>query len=350
MGTRPIVGIGPLSPPITGPGLKNKYIKQGLENAGIPVTWVNTLNRSPATVVDLVRQYRTADRFLVSASTKVRFGTAPLLARRLSSPDVDGILLPAGGAFATELQDLPAWLRRRYLGWFCQFDCILPQSDELVDELSDLFEGGVCLSTLPNLRPVPDDPPNFEPFVGTERPLRIAYVGRIKETKGLHYLLDAVTQVNGSSDRVELDVFGHFLDGDDYKPRFLRQCESTPNASFRGKLDNEQVIPQLREYDVFAFPTYYPGEGFPGVLVEAFAAGCAILATDWNYNSELITDGTEGLLCQPESVTDLQDKIELLLDEPERVEQYRRNSWQKAQNYSVTSVTNELLSHLQADH
>lgn len=345
MGQPPVVGIGPLSPPITGPGLKNKYIKRGLENAGVSVTWVNTLHRSPATILDLLRQYRAGDRFLVSASTKVRFGTAPLLAQRLSSPDVDGVLLPAGGAFATELRDLPRWLRHRYLGWFAQFDCILPQSDELAGELSDLFGDEVCLSTLPNLRPVPDEPPDFEPFAGTSRSLRIAYVGRIKETKGLHYLLDAVRGVNDAEDRVELDVFGHFLEGDDYRSRFLRQCEATPNAQFHGKLDNDRVIPTLREYDVFAFPTYYPGEGFPGVLVEAFAGGCLVLATDWNYNGELITDETEGLLCEPKSATDLQDKLELLLDEPERVERYKRSSWQQARNYSVATVTEELLTH-----
>lgn len=347
MGRRSIVGIGPLSPPITGPGLKNKYIKQGLENAGISVTWVNTLHRSPSTVVDLLRRYRTADQFLLSASTKVRFGTAPLLARRLSSPEVNGVLMPAGGAFAAELHDLPAWLRHRYLDWFGRFDCILPQSDELVADLGDLFDGDVCLSTLPNLRPVPDDPPAFEPFVGVDRPLRMTYVGRIKQTKGLHHLLEAVERVNSTDNRVDLDVYGHFLQGDDYRSRFLQQCEATPNASFRGKLANEQVIPRLREYDVFAFPTYYPGEGFPGVLVEAFAGGCAILATDWNYNSELITDGTEGVLCEPKSATDLQDGIERLLDDPEQVERYRRNSWQKAQNYSVASVTDQLLSHFQ---
>jgi len=340
-----IVGIGPLSPPITGPGLKNKYIKRGLEDAGFSVEWVNTLDRSPGTVLELLQRYRTGTQFLLSASTKVRFGTAPLLAQKLSRPDVNGVLLPAGGAFADELENLHPRLRNRYLEWFSEFDCILPQSDELSAELAELLD--TYVSTLPNLRPVPDDPPAFEPFSGTARPLRLTYVGRIKEKKGLHHVLDALEEINSDGVRVTLDVFGHFLEGDEYRERFLDMCDRTANANFLGKLDNEDVIDRLREYDVFVFPTYYPGEGFPGVLVEAFAAGCVILATDWNFNGELIADGSDGLLCEPRSATALRNKIEWLLDNPDAVDQYKRNSWQKAQHYSIDTVTTELLSHLE---
>jgi glycosyltransferase involved in cell wall biosynthesis len=340
-----VVGVGPLSPPITGPGLKNMYLKRGLEDQGFSVNWVNTLHQSPTTVVELLRRYRTADRFVLSASTKVRLGAAPLLGRRMRAPDVHGVLLPAGGAFAEELENLPGVVRRQYLEWFGQFDCILPESDELAEDLAALFGESTCVSTLPNLRPVPDDPPVFEEFAGTERSLKAVYVGRIKETKGLDYLLDAVGRVNAESIRVDLDVFGHFLDGDDYRDRFLAKCDDTPGASFHGKVD--EVIPQLRKHDVFVFPSYYPGEGFPGVLAEAFAGGCAVLATDWNYNGELVDDGTEGLLFEPKSVTDLQRKLELLLEEPERVERYRRNAWQKADSYSIESVTEQLLTHFQ---
>lgn len=347
MDRKPIVGIGPLSPPITGPGLKNKYIKQGLEDAGYPVTWVNTLERRPETVVEFVREYRDGERFLVSASTKMRLGTALLLARKLCRPEIDSALLPAGGSFAAELRELPPGVQGQYLEWFSRFDCILPQSEELSRELRKLFDDDVLVSTLPNLRPVPDEPPDFDAFEGADRPLRLAYVGRIKETKGLHYLLAAIAALNETGPRVSLDVFGHFLDGDDYEQRFRERCSETPEATFRGKLDNEEVIPRLREYDVFAFPTYYPGEGFPGVLVEAFAAGCLVLASDWNYNDQLVVDDYDGLLFEPQSSEAIRAKLEFLLDNPEKVDSYKQRSWEKAETYSIATVTDTLTSHLE---
>lgn len=341
-----VVGIGPLSPPTTGPGLKNTYLKQGLEAAGFQVQWVDTLNRSPRTVFDLIRRCHKEERFLVSASTKVRFGTAPLLARKLSSSRVKGALLPAGGAFATEINNLPPVIRRRYIRWFGEFDCIFPQTHRLAGELGALFDGAVCISTLPNLRPVPTEPPIFTPY-SPDRLLRLVYVGRIKETKGLDYLLAAVKEINTPDARVSLDVYGHFLSGDEYKNQFMRVCANTPNAEFQGPLKNENVVSQLQEYDVFAFPTFYPGEGFPGVFVEAFASGCLVIASNWKANREIISEGKEGLLFEPKNAPDLRRTLEWLLDNPPAVNEYKRNSWDKAQQFSVEAVTADLVRDLQ---
>ncbi len=63
-----------------------------------------------------------------------------------------------------------------------------------------------------------------------------------------------------------------------------------PEARFLGKLDNEDVIWRLREYDVFTFPTHHSGERSSGVLIEAFAASCLTLASDCNYNGPLVSD------------------------------------------------------------
>ncbi len=44
--------------------------------------------------------------------------------------------------------------------------------------------------------PVPAQPSDFDQFDETDRPLRLAYVGRIKEIKGLPYFLDTITEMN----------------------------------------------------------------------------------------------------------------------------------------------------------
>ena len=109
--TEEILGIGPRSPPITGPGLKNRYIQTGLEDHGLDIDWVNTLETRPSTVAELLEKTLSYDAYILSASTKVRLGVAPLLATKLRSPGVHGALLPAGGAFADELRALPGPLR-----------------------------------------------------------------------------------------------------------------------------------------------------------------------------------------------------------------------------------------------
>jgi hypothetical protein len=153
--TREILGIGPRSPPITGPGLKNRYVQAGLEDHGLDIHWVNTLETRPRTVVELLSEAVSYDAYVLSASTKVRLGVAPLLATKLRSPDVYGALFPAGGEFADELRALPGPVQRFYRRTFSTFDGVYPQTDELSRDLRGLFDDSVHVRTVPNLRPLP---------------------------------------------------------------------------------------------------------------------------------------------------------------------------------------------------
>jgi len=342
-----VLAIGPRSPPITGPGLKNKYIQQGLESHGLEVRWVNTLEQRPQTVLDILRNALTYDAYILSASTKVRLCIAPILAPKLRSPEVTGALFPAGGEFAEELASLPDSIREFYVRTFSLFDGIYPQTDELADELRKLFGQGTAIRPVPNLRPIPEVSPvrHSDSDHGTG-PLRLAYVGRIKEAKGLDDLLEAFSVVRERGVDAELDIYGHFLPGDPYRESFLETCSHTPGVSFRGKLPNEAVIPTLRDADAFVFPTVYDGEGFPGVLVEAFAAGCPVIATDWNYNGDIVTPTVDGLLYDPHDVDTLAGHIERLATDAETLESMQRNAYRTSKSYSIERVTDRIIDYL----
>ncbi len=68
---------------------------------------------------------------------------------------------------------------------------------------------------------------------------------------------------------------------------------------------------------VFVLPSRY--EGFPNVLLEAMAAGCACIASDCLLGlPDLIRDGENGLLLPPQATTDAWvDAIETLLMDSE---------------------------------
>lgn len=344
--SRGLLAIGPRSPPITGPGLKNKYIQAGLEAHGLDVTWVNTLETRPGTVVDILSGTLSYDAYILSASTKVRLGVAPLLATKLRSPAVHGALFPAGGEFADELRALPGPLRRFYCRTFSTFDGVYPQTDELCRDLRALLDDSVQVQTVPNLRPLPA---SAEPAPGApDDTLQLAYVGRIKESKGLDDLLAAYERAGDAGTDAVLDIYGHFLPDDPYKERFLDRCSRLPGVRFHGKLPNEAVIPTLQAADAFVFPTVYDGEGFPGALVEAFAAGCPVLATDWNFNADIVTDGVDGLLFDPHDVAALSGHIEALADDPALLAELQDGARETGRQYSVERVTASIIEYLDA--
>lgn len=347
MTTKRVLGIGPLSPPITGPGLKNKYIKAGLESQGFEVHWINTLEQRPQTVLDILAKTVSYDAYILSASTKVRLFVGPVLASRLRSPDVHGVLFPAGGEFANELNALPDVVRDFYVRTFSTFDAIFPQTDALSQDLEEIFRGRTQIRTVPNLRPLPDTPPTFRDGSTAEDAIRLVYVGRIKESKGIGDLLDAFELATESGANVELDIYGHFLPDDPFEDAFLEQCSLIPGVRFHGKLPNDAVVETLKQSDAFMFPTFYDGEGFPGALVEAFAAGCPVIATDWNFNSEIVTDGSDGLLFEPRDVSELAEKITWLSEHRAELGEMQRNAFERSKQYSVDAVSSDIVRYLE---
>ena len=101
---------------------------------------------------------------------------------------------------------------------------------------------------------------------------------------------------------------------DKNEDNFFSQIRSTDCISYKGNADPSDVENILRKYFMMVLPTFYEGEGFPGIIVESFASGLPVIASDWKYNSEIIQDGINGLLFKTKNEEDLTSKIEYCLD------------------------------------
>lgn len=93
--------------------------------------------------------------------------------------------------------------------------------------------------------------------------------------------------------------------------------------------------------DMFVFPSFR--EGLSISLMEAMAAGVPVVASRIRGNVDLIEDGVNGFLCDPQDVDCFTNKIRQLLDEPDLVEKFRRNSLQKIKGYDKRIVARQLL-------
>ena len=83
-------------------------------------------------------------------------------------------------------------------------------------------------------------------------------------------------------------------------------------------------------------------------LVEAFAAGCPVLATDWNFNADIVTDGVDGRLFDPHDVAALSSHIEELADDPALLSDLQDGARQTGRQYSVERVTAGIIENLDA--
>jgi phosphatidylinositol alpha-mannosyltransferase len=124
---------------------------------------------------------------------------------------------------------------------------------------------------------------------------RLLFVGRLDERKGFPTALDAFERVVDAGVDVRLVVAG---DGPDRValgrlPEAVRE-----RVLMLGTVPNEQLPPYSAACEVF-LGTAVGGESFGIVLVEAMAAGLAVVASDIPGYSEVVRHDTDGLLVPP---------------------------------------------------
>ncbi len=91
------------------------------------------------------------------------------------------------------------------------------------------------------------------------------------------------------------------------------------------------------------FPTYWKGEGFPGVIIDAFVAGLPVIATDWNMNTEIIEDGVNGFIIEPKSSAALAEKMQYVMQSRGELEKIRQNNFTRAKDYHIDKIWPQIM-------
>ncbi|MCE2009745.1 glycosyltransferase family 4 protein [Enterobacter sp. 22146] len=143
---------------------------------------------------------------------------------------------------------------------------------------------------------------------------RFAVVARMLFDKGIVQYADAAKILKTKyRDNVEFLLIGFI---DDLNPRSITSAKMKEwvdegHVKYLGVSDNIEDI--LGDVDCVVLPSFYR-EGVPKSLLEAAAMGKPLITTDNVGCRETVEDGKTGYLCQPRSVSDLCDKMELIIN------------------------------------
>ena len=110
--------------------------------------------------------------------------------------------------------------------------------------------------------------------------------------------------------------------------------------TFIGEVSNEQVPKYMATSDIFVLPSL--SEGFPNVCLEAMASGLPVIATKVGGLVEIIRDGQNGFLVNPETPREIAEKISLLLEDDELRERISSNNMEMVKDYSWQVVVRRL--------
>ena len=166
--------------------------------------------------------------------------------------------------------------------------------------------------------------------------LRLLFVGRLVQGKGLFDLLDAFERVEEHHD-VDLLLAGNGPLASDVRTE-IRERGIEDSAIHLGyRTDIPQV---LAASDVLVLPSYR--EGTPRVISEALAAGLPVVATRIAGIPEQVPDGECGLLVDPGDVDALVQALDTLLESDSRREEMSRESLEHVKKFSVDHSQQEV--------
>ena len=221
-----------------------------------------------------------------------------------------------------------------------RFDGIYVETAAMKKALEEQgFENVTVMPNCKRLRILLED----ELTLSFEAPYKLCTFSRVMREKGIEHAVNAVKAVNEALGRevYSLDIYGQ-VDAGQTEWFDALQKELPSYISYRGAIPAEKSVDALKEYFALLFPTYYDGEGFAGTLIDAYSAGVPVVASDWKYNSEIVTDDT-GYLYPTFEVERLVELLKKIADEPEVLIRKRALCLKEAEKYEIGKVVQILI-------
>lgn len=193
--------------------------------------------------------------------------------------------------------------------------------------------------------------PNFKPVkqiygksrAPTSLPIRFVFMSRIIETKGVITIFDTLKElkVNQGNSSLSVDFFGPVEPP--FHELFHRRLEEhTSTCTYKGYLDiignPEDAYRTLSTYDCMLFPTFWPGEGFPGIIIDTYICGLPVIASDWNMNREVIAEGETGFIIPIKDTGALARVMTKIVQHPDTLDAMRKQCFKRAFEYDYNTV------------
>jgi glycosyltransferase involved in cell wall biosynthesis len=356
-----ILIIAPLPPPVTGQSLAVQVIVEALSDKK-SIYVVNTSKQEfdqglnslarflkvGSSLLQIVRNSRQASVIYLNVSQSVAgnlkdFLTYLICWRKLNKMVIH---LHGGAGMRVLMSDKHPLLRALNTFFLKRVGAVVV----LGDRLKDIYAGVVApekLHAVPNFA-------NDEFFVAPEvidakfsntQPLRLLFLSNLLPGKGHQELLSALAQLPvAQRSQFHLDFAGGYESQED-EVRFRQQVQAVDNLSVKvhGVVQGEHKRQLLKQAHLFCLPTYYPYEGQPISILEAYASGCAVMTTDHSGIFDTFTPGVNGLEVSPRKPGTIVQALEHALAEPHALRTFAKTNNQHAQEKYRASIHLEAL-------
>jgi GalNAc-alpha-(1->4)-GalNAc-alpha-(1->3)-diNAcBac-PP-undecaprenol alpha-1,4-N-acetyl-D-galactosaminyltransferase len=187
-----------------------------------------------------------------------------------------------------------------------------------------------------NIKLIPNPVPSIKKH-DFQRENIILNVGRFITTKNQEELVKIFIDINPKDWKLIFIGEG---------PKLSHCKEIVENTGFTDKIEFIGNTPDVQAYyqrsKIFAFTS--SSEGFPNVLAEAMAAGCASISYDCMAGpSDIIDDGKNGFLVDEGNIERYKVKLEFLLSNDDVIRKFSKEGIKKMEEFETTKISDAFL-------
>lgn len=174
-----------------------------------------------------------------------------------------------------------------------------------------------------------------------EDPVKLLFIGRLTEAKGVRIILEAIRQMVVTGENVELEILGDGPERSEYED-IVRKFGMEGKVRFEGYQLKKQSY--YEKADIFVYPSRW--EAFGISVVEALAQEMICVASNVGGIPEIIEDGKDGFLFESGNVDNLVEVLEKAISSIRNGEYLHMAAAarQKSRKFDIYNMINDLQS------
>ena len=153
----------------------------------------------------------------------------------------------------------------------------------------------------------------------------LMWCARFLKLKHPELPIQLATRLKADGYKFVIDMFGSGVELEATK-KFAKDMGVEDVVNFRGNLPNDEILSEMRNHPIFLF-TSDRNEGWGAVANESMSNGCVLVGSNEIGSVPfLVKDGVNGCIFKSKSIDSLEEKVTMLLDNPDLLESMRNES------------------------
>ncbi len=186
--------------------------------------------------------------------------------------------------------------------------------------------------------------------VNMQPPYKILAIGRLIETKGFQYLIEAVHQLTKDNIKVELSIIGSGAWMSNLQ-KLIQQYQLENVVHMLGFVTHDGISEHLLRSDIFVMPSIVKekvlcSDGLPNVVMEAMQHCVPVIATDIAGMRDAVIDGETGHLVPERDAKALADAIGKIIADREKALSMANNAKELVLRTFDSEANLDKLTHL----